>query len=357
LLRGRACVGSSRGSPRCLARGRATQCSAKWRSDLDFEELERTDPGRSGLRAEWAGPGEVVFEEESEASGLVRVYAAPAASGGSWRRLRFNDRTEQSVVLLGVDGAPVRTALAFGYLKTLACVGTCTARALGRPAPPRALVIGVGGGALPAWLASQLGAIVDAVELDGAVLRAATVAMGLPSPTVRAADDPAASVADAAAPDRTGGSLHVYCCDGAEFVVAAAAAGAPKYDMAIIDVFDGAGETPEAFTNVRFGRALGEIAACAVANLVCPVPMWEEAHEYNAPQAGALVKAWRDGFGPSAGVWSVRVPEGQNIVPAVAGVGAAPSEFLEKEARQAGEEGVFAFDPVRRVSFRRREWS
>lgn len=287
----------------------------------------------------------------------MRVYAAPASSGGSWRRLRFNDRTEQSVVLLRADQTPHRAALAFGYLKTLACVGTCAARALGRPVPPRVLVIGVGGGALPAWLAAQLGAVVDAVELDGAVLRAATAAMGLPPASVRPASSPSACVADAAEAGRGPDSLRVYCCDGADFVAAAAAAGSPKYDVAIVDVFDGAGETPAAFAGEGFGRALGEIAACAVANLACPVPMWEEAHEYNAPQAGELVRAWRRGFGPSAGVWSVRVPEGQNIVPAVTSVGAAPSEFLEKEARRAAEEGIFAFDPVRRVGFRRTEWS
>ena len=72
-----------------------------------------------------------------------------------------------------------------GYLKTLASVGVCTARALGRASPPRALVIGVGGGALPAWLAAQTGAAVDAVELDAAVLQAATSAMGLPAQAVK----------------------------------------------------------------------------------------------------------------------------------------------------------------------------
>lgn len=313
------------------------------------------------MRGEWAVAGEVAYEEHSDASGLVRVYSAPASRGGTWRRLRFNDRTEQSVVLLDSMAMPVRAALPFGYLKTLAAVGTCTSRALGRPWPPRVLVIGVGGGALPAWFATELGAKVDAVELDDAVLRAAGASMGLPKAAVRAVQGPENCVADATCPDRGSDLLRVYCCDGAAFVAATAASQAesasPLYDVAIVDVFDGEGRTPQVFVGESFARALGSISACAVANLQCPVPMWEDAHEFNAPEAGALASAWRRGFGPMAGVWSVRVPEGQNIVPAVTGVGAAPLEFLEKEAQEVSESGRFAFDPVRRVGFHRREWS
>jgi len=328
--------------------------------DLMFEHLECSDPGRSALRVEWGGQGEIVFEEASSASGVVRVYEAQAAEGGSWRRLRFNDRTEQSVVLLSADKLPVTAALPFGYLKTLAAVGTCTARALGRPEPPRALCIGVGGGALPRWLAGSLGATVDAVELDSAVLRAATMSMGLPADIVSSESGATACAADAATGDRHADKLRVYCCDGIDFVRAVAArkvaGAAPTYDMAIIDVFDGSGDTPAAFISEEFAVALGSITACAVVNLTCPVPMWEDAHEFNSPQAGELAGAWKSGFGPSAGVWSVRVPEGQNIVMAATSMGTAPEEFLEKEARRAAEEGCFAFDPVRRVAFRRKDW-
>ena len=37
--------------------------------------------------------------------------------------------------------------------------------------------------------------------------------------------------------------------------------------------------TPDAFVSEPFASALGGIAACAVANLTCPVPMWEDANE------------------------------------------------------------------------------
>ena len=40
--------------------------------------------------------------------------------------------------------------------------------------------------------------------------------------------------------------MNVYCCDGADFVVQAAAAGTVSYDVVIVDVFDGEGRTPEA---------------------------------------------------------------------------------------------------------------
>ena len=62
-------------------------------------ETSREDPGRSSLRAEWAVPGDLVFEHGSTndgSNGLVRVTGSGASSGGSWRRLRFNETTEQS---------------------------------------------------------------------------------------------------------------------------------------------------------------------------------------------------------------------------------------------------------------------
>lgn len=57
--------------------------------------LRHQDPGRSALRAEWAVPGTVIFEQRTERSGDVLVTGSGASSGGSWRRLRFNDNTEQ----------------------------------------------------------------------------------------------------------------------------------------------------------------------------------------------------------------------------------------------------------------------
>ena len=58
------------------------------------------DPGRSALRGEWAVPGTVVFAADTAESGAVRVTGSGAGSGGHWRRLRFNESTEQSALLL-----------------------------------------------------------------------------------------------------------------------------------------------------------------------------------------------------------------------------------------------------------------
>eukprot|EP00933_Yihiella_yeosuensis_P055879 TRINITY_DN5482_c0_g1_i6.p1 TRINITY_DN5482_c0_g1~~TRINITY_DN5482_c0_g1_i6.p1 ORF type:complete len:304 (+),score=47.69 TRINITY_DN5482_c0_g1_i6:114-1025(+) len=206
----------------------------------NLEELDRTDPGRSALRGEWAGPGEIIFEEQSDLSGLVRVYASPSSSSGSWRRLRFNDSTEQSVVLLDDQAGPVQSALAFGYLKTLAALGTATAQALGRSPPLQVLVVGVGLGALPNWFASEMEADVDAVELDRSVIRAAVASNGLPESSISDLNGAAAAAADASIRPRnetedvvdsgTGdavraGRLRVYCCDGAEFIAESARLG------------------------------------------------------------------------------------------------------------------------------------
>ncbi|CAE8734526.1 unnamed protein product [Polarella glacialis] len=343
--------------------------SAQQQLEFEFEELEQADPGRSALKAQWAGPGSsIAFEEQSPSSGLIRVYSSPSSCGGSWRRMRFNDKTDQSTVLLDKAGEQVGATLAFGYLKTLAAVGAATARALGRFPPGsaglRVLVLGFGGGALPHWFASQLGAQVDAVDLDDAVMRAATSAMGFPQSLVSEATGATACAEEAAvraaapgAKATAGGKLRAYCCDGAEFVLAAAALGSRlSYDVVIMDIFDGEGQTPGVFLEEAFAQALGKIAHCAVANLTCPVPMYLDATNFNSPGTGALAASWRKGFGTSAQVWSVRVAEGQNIVPAVSREGAPPPEYLAQAARELASEGLFAFDPVRRVAFERRDW-
>ncbi|CAE7279527.1 unnamed protein product, partial [Symbiodinium sp. CCMP2592] len=330
-----------------LARRARAQCARQAAGEVFLEDLDRSDPGRSALRSEWAVAGEVFFEEVTEASGLVRVTGSGASNGGSWRRLRFNGNTEQSVLLVDASKTPEFGALAFGYLKSLAAVGTSTARALGRPETLRVLVIGVGLGALPGWFCKKMKATVDAVELDPAVLRAAAAIGGIPVGAVCDAGNARECAKDAAERTPEPGTLRVYCCDGAEYVVEAHQCKL-RYDVVIVDVFDGQGETPQAFLEDRFGAALGGIAECAVANLTCPVPMWDEAHEFNAPEAGSLVSAWRRGFGVGAGVWSVRVAEGQNIIPAVTPVGRPPEEFLAQAARELAASGAFAFDPVKR---------
>ena len=82
--------------------------------------------------------------------------------------------------------------------------------------------------------------------------------------------------------------------------------------------------------------------------------MWEEAQAFNAPSAGRLAEAFQEGFQSNA--WSVRVAEGQNLILAASRMGAPPEHYLSKAAEELAAEELFAFDPVRRVTFRRREW-
>lgn len=126
------------------------------------------------------------------------------------------------------------------------------------------------------------------------------------------------------------------------------------YDLIVLDVFDGQGQTPEAFLSSDFGRCCGRVASAMVANLTCPVPMWEDAQAFNAPSAGRLAEAFQEGFRTRP--WSCRVAEGQNLILAASRMGAPPESYLTQAAQELAEEELFAFDPVRRVSFRRKEW-
>lgn len=138
-----------------------------------------------------------------------------------WRVLRFNGVARQSVARVyvsdtgaGVDQQQRRwlqagqmvtcvpECLAQEYLKTMASVlaavlalqrllpgksgGTLrqadgSSASSGQPGVLRILCIGLGGGSLPLFLAHMLPhADIDAVEIDAAVMEAATTAMGLP---------------------------------------------------------------------------------------------------------------------------------------------------------------------------------
>ncbi|KAK9808659.1 hypothetical protein WJX72_001506 [[Myrmecia] bisecta] len=184
------------------------------------------DPGDWNHSPEWwgtqgggwgRGPGTTVFSQESVlGNGQVTVTAhaaseqSPSASGNGsedhpsyqeWRVLRFNDDTRQSVAKVAVtqrpDGGCTIAAqpdcLAFEYLKTMAAAA----------------------------------ASVDAVDLDPAVVEAATSAMGLPK-------------------DRPNLRLHTE--DAAAYMARAAAhvqgSGGSYLDAVLFDAFDGADNVP-----------------------------------------------------------------------------------------------------------------
>ncbi|KAL4420428.1 hypothetical protein ABPG75_010084 [Micractinium tetrahymenae] len=226
-----------------------------------------------------------------------------SGSGGNtreeWRVLRFNDVTRQTVMRVTVVAAPgpgssdksssssgsgsastqpqekqqqfqpTVTAqpdcLVQEYLKTTAAV-VAALLGLQRLVPAsgsgssskdsqegadgqqrmlRVLCIGVGGGSLPLFLAHHFPAMeVDAVEIDPAVVAAATQAMGLPT------DLP---------------NLRLHCADAAAFLRgrrhgAGSRQGGQQerpFDLVFMDAFDGADDVPAALCTPDFAAELG----------------------------------------------------------------------------------------------------
>ena len=208
---------------------------------------------------------------------------AGASLRQEWRVLRFNGTTRQSVSRVSVtDDADVRAGgpaqqqqrwwleagqravavpecLAQEYLKSqvsliAALLGLHGLISLGSggssdPPPPaaatvRVLCIGLGGGSLPLFLADRFPSLdIDAVEIDAAVVRAATQAMGLPVSLP---------------------NLRLHTADALHFVAAAAAAaaaapGAAPYDMVCLDAFDGSDAVPVALYGAEFARMVAGV--------------------------------------------------------------------------------------------------
>ena len=201
-----------------------------------------TDPGSYAFTGEWASgagwpanDGALVFSQFSgcsQAQVRVSAYAASlqqadttGVAGGpaeeqQWRVLRFQtpDRaSQQSIAKVGLRGPGARPrmladSLGFQYTKSLASSGAqrpsaavCAAAAAGPPewrcavaalvgahpglrgalqpgAGLRALLVGLGGGALALYLSAHFpGLDITAAELDPVVARAAVEAMGFPA--------------------------------------------------------------------------------------------------------------------------------------------------------------------------------
>ena len=131
-----------------------------------------------------------IASQSSHGNGIVRVTAH-----GPWRCLLF-DEVEQGVALLGPSGAALPDALGYQYLRTMAAVGVgfCGLR----PTAARTvdefggvqgdetaitstnlLCVGLGTGALPAFLAHHLPhASVSVIEIDPVVVNAARTELG-----------------------------------------------------------------------------------------------------------------------------------------------------------------------------------
>jgi len=172
----------------------------------------------------------------------------------------LSEGTGQSVVKVSLcDGElpqQVPYCMTLAYTKTLCAAALSGAHLqgalpLGGPQEfpqMRALVVGLGAGSIPVWLEHTFPkgkVIVDALEIDPAVVEMATEAMGFPKSAMR----PAASATDAAADAASGADgqhLRVYSIAGEDFVEALAAKAGEdyRYDLVYIDAFDKKGQVP-----------------------------------------------------------------------------------------------------------------
>jgi len=244
----------------------------------------RLDPGRARLGVEYLRNGRDVLDLPLDGGGSLVVtrhaasenWAPPNAPRGAeqeWRVLRFRpaEGTSDLVqavakvwieppVLRGDSDAPSRVwqlgdVVALAYSKTLLSVVLAALCVLGMPVMGlgagdgrgvtrmgeglRFLCIGLGGGTVASYLASVLPRCrVDAVELEPAVVTAATEAMGF------------------ATTDR----LQLTVDDGAAFALRAVerieGSEEGAYDAVLVDAYDADGGVPEAFRTPGLGLAL-----------------------------------------------------------------------------------------------------
>jgi len=248
-------------------------------------EVDPADPGRVAVCGEYQNmDGALVCAERSDLGWATVVEHAaseqdgywPGDSGSStvrqvWRELKLASATKyeapppvhagwgQTVVKVSVrdDGAVAQVpyCLPHAYAKSMVALGLSGqhvqgALPLGDLPMQRVLVVGLGGGSLPVWLhhAFPAGrAVIDVLEINPAVIRVATAAMGFPQAAVRPVDDAAAAAADAIA-GAGGQTLRVYPVPGEAFLEALAAAagteGGYRYDMVFNTACDTIGRMP-----------------------------------------------------------------------------------------------------------------
>jgi len=242
------------------------------------EEVDPEDPGRVAVCKEYQTmSGDRVAAEQSDFGwAVVSQHDAseqdaywlgtpPGPIKQEWRELRLaksaaeppgvSEGTGQSVVKVSLcEGeAPqqVPYCMTLGYTKSM-CAAAMTGAHLQGALPltgelpaMRALVIGLGAGSMPLWLQHTFPEgkmTVDALEIDPAVVKVATDAMGFPKGAIRDAASAEEAAKDAVSSE---GGLRVYSIPGEDFVEALAATGETyQYDMVFVDAFDKSGKVP-----------------------------------------------------------------------------------------------------------------
>jgi len=243
---------------------------------------EALDPGRAEVSSEFLTPGRLLLDVPLESGGSLQVTAhdtkektAPAGtipgSREEWRVLRFTPAEGTTNLVQSVTKVCVapsgsepreqlqRKVLPLAYTKSFPTIVLATLEVLGAPVLPaaageeqerlRILCIGLGGGSVPSFFTGGLKHCeVDVVELEPAVLRAATEATGfVRGPRLRAVVD-----------------------DGAAFALSLAEAGGGPYHAVLVDAYDAAGDVPAELwsTGGRLAQALEKGLLCKRGGLV-----------------------------------------------------------------------------------------
>lgn len=231
------------------------------------------DPAGNEVMREWVAPGETILNLPLDFGGSVQVTrhmctevkpppGSLPASTQEWRVLAFTPAEGttdliQSVTKVVVDppGNPEPRvtlrgeALPMHYTKTFVAVVLATMQVLGAPvvADPadaseqhlRILCIGLGGGSVPSFFTKGLRhCSVDVVELEPAVLQAATEGMGFV----------------------TGPRLRAHVEDGVDFALRAVESRLGSsddgvYDAVLVDAYDAAGDVPMVLRSADGGLA------------------------------------------------------------------------------------------------------
>lgn len=247
-------------------------------------EVDPDDPGRVAMCGEYQNNmGPIVYAKEgpfgwatvaqhsaSEQDGFWPGGTPPGEVTQEWRELRLagkpgspqpgaGEGTGQSVVKVSLcDGqtpAMVPYCMCLAYTKSMCALAMTGAHLQGAlplddvPAQ-RALVVGLGAGSMPVWLNHTFPdgkMVVDAVEIDPAVIATAKEAMGFPGQAMRPTPEgDAAAAAEDAVSGAGGEPVRVYAVGGEAFVEALAGKSPDGYvyDMVFIDAFDKAGAVP-----------------------------------------------------------------------------------------------------------------
>jgi len=335
-----------------------------------FAEIFRQDPGRRELRCEYSGPGEERLSLPLSCGGrlFVQGYRAseqqvspgwPTGSFQEWRSLVFESAPEtvkergppfiQSVskVTCTADDRWLPEAdpqvLALNYPKTLAA-SVAASLVMMDARTPRVLVIGLGSGSVPLWLANAVpDCSVDVVELEEAVIRAAGEALGFPV---------AISGGMGSSPLRRAlrGRLQAICGDGAALAAEwAADPHGPRYDAVIIDAYDALNRVPrplwdEAGPLAEALPVLLKERAVVAANVPPGFPTEEMLHGFQKRLQGSK----------AAPALALEVPETANTVALVLrGSDCSAVEFyghLCEAAERFQQSGVCLFDAPERLT-------